>query len=255
MDAAGGVWLGCDSGPLIRFFGETVQKFGSEKGFTGTKSEALAEDASGNLWVGTGAGELYRGRGGQFVRDSASNRLHGNGVRALQADADGWLWVGTDGEGLFALHAGQVARIGPEQGLPDSVISQLLEDDFGFVWFGSRRGIFKIRRDELIDCALGKIPTVTAVLYGRDDGISGLSAVGGHQPASWKSRSGQLWFTTGKGFVSTDPAPDRFERASSRVYLEDCSVDGRSLESLGGRVVSSARRFEFHFYRSDVRSP
>ena len=120
------------------------------------------------------------------------------------------------------------------QGLADDVISQILEDDYGWLWFGSRRGLFKVRKHELADCAAGRLARVTPILFGRSDGLSGLSAVGSYQPTAWKSRNGDLWFVTRKGLVRarpdggfdtvsvrTGPAVPLSQTLSSRAQHED----------------------------------
>jgi signal transduction histidine kinase len=130
--------------------------------------------------------------------------------------------------------------------MPDTVISQILADEFGFIWFGSRRGLFKVRRQDLIACARGERAAIAPIVYGREDGLWGASAVGGHQPAAWKTTEGRLWFTTTSGFVTVDPAPLDSAAPPPRVQLERPLVDGRKLHD-GQEVPSAARRFDFHF--------
>ena len=76
---------------------------------------------------------------------------------------------------------------------------------------------------------------------GRDDGLGGVSAVGGHQPAAWKTRSGRLWFTTTGGFVAVDPAPLDLALPPVRVHLDRPVVDGQSLRD-GQEVSCRGRR-------------
>jgi signal transduction histidine kinase/ligand-binding sensor domain-containing protein len=241
----GALWLACDQGTLLRRTGEKVEAFGPAEGLTGDRVEALAEDAGGTLWIGTGAGDLLRFRDGRFEAEPLAI-AGGSGIRAILAEADGWRWVGTNGAGLLALNGTTSVQIGSAQGMPDAVISQILADDFGFIWFGSRRGLFKVRRQDLIACARGERAAVAPIVYGRDDGLWGASAIGGHQPAAWKTRAGRLWFTTTSGFVTVDPAPQHVTLTPPRVQLDRPVVDGRSLQD-GQEVPSAARRFDFHF--------
>ncbi len=241
----GALWLACDQGTVLRHIDSKVETFGPAQGLTGSRVESFAEDEAGTLWVGTGAGDLLRFQDGRFQAEPLAV-AGGSGIRAILADADGWRWIGANGAGLLAVQGKTVALIGATQGMPDTVISQILADDFGFIWFGSRRGLFKVRRQDLIACARGERAAVVPIVYGRDDGLWGASAVGGHQPSAWKTRAGRLWFTTTSGFVAVDPAPPDFEITLPRVHLDPPMVDGNRLQD-GQAVPSSARRFDFHF--------
>lgn len=252
--ADGAEWLASESGPMIRLSGGGVDRYGPEQGYSGSKAQAMAEDPDGTLWVGTGAGELFSFARGAFGRVDVSAATHGNGLRAIVADSDGWMWIGTDGDGVLARHGATTVRIDHDRGLPDDVISQIVEDDYGFVWFGSRRGLFKLRREDLIECATGARATITPITYGRDDGLSGISVVGGHQPSVWKTRAGSLWFTTRAGFVTTTPAPESFERVSLRPVMDAVLADGAPLPG-DRRIRSSARRVEFRYAAPTFISP
>ena len=242
----GGVWVACDSGPLFLIQNGAIETFGESQGYTGAKAAVACEDDGGTVWIGTGRGELFFRKSGRFASMDLSGLLRGNGIRAIVTDPDGWRWIGTDGVGLLVQNSTRNILVGRDQGLPDDVISQILEDDFGFLWFGSRRGLFKVRRQDLIDCATGKRATVTPIVYGLDDGLSDISAVGGHQPAAWKTHTGKLWFTTRAGFVSTQPGPEGANAGRPRVYVDEAVADGNPIPS-SGTSSSTARRYFFRF--------
>jgi signal transduction histidine kinase/ligand-binding sensor domain-containing protein len=263
----GTVWIGSSTRALegIRPEG-TPLRYGAEAGFTGRGIRALAEDAQGHLWAGTTDGQLFEKRGERLCDRSRELGLEGHGIRALHADAEGRLWVATNGGGLVLVAEGRGHRLGLAQGLADDVLSQILEDDYGWLWFGSRRGLFKVRKHELADCAAGRLARVTPILFGRSDGLSGLSAVGSYQPTAWKSRNGDLWFVTRKGLVRATPDPHEIDPPPLRVYLERLGVDGRAValpEQVPGvaarlprpQLTSAARRLDFAFVAPTFTAP
>lgn len=252
----GSVWVGRQNGAIERYRNGQYEAFGVAQGVPAKQSvQAFGEDANEELWAGTESGLLYELTEGQFKVYSSKDGLPGSSVRAIHGDADGNLWIGTGGAGLIVRHAGHFSAVTVAQGLTDDVISQILEDDFGWLWFGSRRGIFKVARAELLDCAAGKKGSVTPVIYGRSEGLSGVSATGSYQPTAWKSRTGRLWFVTRKGLITTDPAQYQSVRAAPPVYVERVSADGKQIDAKNERLRSSMRRLEFHFTAPEFSAP
>jgi signal transduction histidine kinase/ligand-binding sensor domain-containing protein len=251
----GGVWIGRNGGPLERFQGDESETFGRSSGYTGRGVRSIGEDAAGHLWVGTEEGLLFEKDGAQFEERAEKAGLPPNAIRAILGDAQGDLWLGTAAAGIFVRHDGHFAQVTEAQGLLDNVISQILEDDFGWLWFGSRRGIFKVRKRELLDCAAGRLASVTPVIFGRSDGLSGISAVGSYQPTAWKTRRGQLWFVTRKGLVTTDPADHEMDRPLPSARLERVLVDGRPLDRVRSAISSAARKIEFQFTAPTYTAP
>jgi signal transduction histidine kinase/ligand-binding sensor domain-containing protein len=252
----GSVWAGRNAGPMAHFRPDgTSESFDATRGFTAKRVRCIGQDANGAIWVGTEEGLLFAQDKDRFVQPYADGKLPGHDLRAIYGDAAGNLWIATAGAGLLVVHNNQIATISIGQGLPDEVISQILEDDFGWLWFGSRRGIFKVQKRDLLDCAAGRTPTVTPTSFGRADGLSGISAVGSYQPTAWKTRSGELWFVTRKGLVKTNPARQESDRAMPRIYLEEFRADDRVIEGAKPHIQSSARKLEFRFTTPSYIAP
>ncbi len=252
----GTLWVGGGHAGLLRVLpnGE-MRMFSRAEGFTSRNVRSMAEGPSGELWVGTQHGELFRLTDERFEQVYSAEETGRREIRALHADTDGRLWISTAGEGLFVRQDGRLARIGVEQGLPDAVISHILEDDFGWLWFGTRRGIFKSAKKDLLALAFEGGPAVTPVLFGLADGLAGVSAVGSYQPTAWKTRAGKLWFVTRKGLVTTDPALHERDHRPPKVYLEQVLLDGRAINPSSEVIDSSARRLEFRFTAPEFVAP
>ena len=159
------------------------------------------------------------------------------------------------GGGLVIRRDGRFLRLDGAQGLPDEIISQLLEDDFGALWFGTSRRLFRVYKQELLDCALGRTAAITPITYGRSDGLSGFSAVGSYQPTAWKAANGHLWFVSRKGLVTVDPARLRGEQPAPRAYLDGFAVDGRPVTAANPRFSTANRKYEFHFTCPEYVAP
>ncbi len=252
----GSVWIGRNSGPLMRYQPKGgTDSLDAAAGYGGRQVRSIGEDVHGHIWVGTEEGRLFEWNGARFTEPFASGGLPAYAIRAIYGDSAGNLWIGTAGAGLLIVRNGKLTGIGDDQGLPDSVISQLLEDDSGWIWFGSRRGLFKVPKADLLDCADGKIATVTPTSFGRADGLSGISAVGSYQPTACKTRSGQLYFVTRRGLVRTDPARHEGEHRLPRADLDGVRVDDQPVDLTHPRIRSSARKLEFRFTAPTYLAP
>lgn len=213
-DSRGRLWVGAGGAVAVRENGH----WSALPGRPGTAPvRAFAETGDGALWMGTNGDGVIRWRDGRFTRIDQSAGLPSNLVRALHVDADGWLWVGTEGRGLARLDprawvdgardtAKRIAHIGVQDGLYDGVIHQILEDDAGRFWMSTNRGIFWVRRAELLAFAEGRAARVHSTHYTERDGMRNREANGGSQPAGIRARDGRLWFPTQDGVVVVDPA-------------------------------------------------
>ncbi|MEK7952364.1 sensor histidine kinase [Luteolibacter soli] len=251
----GTIWAGGEGKLLASVQDEKVTLYNESHGYTGTQAQAICEDSSGALWVGTEAGALFRGKDGRFTRQTLPAELEGTGIRALVADADGTLWVGTGGGGLLVGRGGKFTTIDQEQGLPDEVISQLSSDDHGALWFGTSNSLFKVDKKELIQCAEGKIATVTPVKFAGADGLPGFSAAANYQPSSWKTHDGRLLFVSRKGLVIADPSPQAQTRQGPHVHIEKLLADNKATALDAARLPSSTRKLEFLFTAPTFVSP
>ena len=225
-DRAGHIWVGTTSGLLCSETGEPDDL----KIFSGVPRRpirALAEDKTGGLWIGTGNGGIF-----QVVSNTAKllqpDDKQDGAIWSVLADDDGTVWAGTFRGGLLRLRDGHFTRYGKLEGLPDNVICQILDDGQGNLWLGSHQGIFRVEKTALDDFARGKIKFVPCITYARADGLPALECSGGYQPAAWRARDGQLWFTTVKGATWIQPNEIKPNPTPPPVVIEEILVDGRA---------------------------
>jgi hypothetical protein len=158
------------------------------------------------------------------------------------------LWIGTSGGGLLVRVEGKLFRLTSAHGLPANAIFQILRDDQGRMWFGSPAGIFHVARQALLDCVRGSETQVHAVRFGRSDGLTSVSCLGGYQPVAWKSAGGPLWFATRQGLLKVDTAAENPNRRPPPMLLDECRIDNRPVTlDRPVRVKSDARKLEFRF--------
>ncbi len=243
----GSMWVAGDRGPLVRFRAGVPQNYGEAEGYNGRMAQAIGETVTGEIWVGTEQGEIFQLKGGRFVRYDSRDGLPASGVRAIHGDAQGTLWIGTGGGGLVVRHRGKFNVITEQQGLPDDTISQMMEDNFGTLWFGTSRSLFKVRRTEVIDFIEGRSTRISPIVFGKSDGVAGFSAAANYQPSAWKTRSGQLWFATRKGLVSTVPERQQPDEHGPQIYLEAILADNEPVDRTRAALPSTTKKLEFRY--------
>jgi ligand-binding sensor domain-containing protein/two-component sensor histidine kinase len=188
---------------------------------------ALIESQGGGLWVACrGLGVLRLGpRKTNWITRQEGLPTHL--VRALHENSDASLWIGTEA-GLCWWRDGQVTTFTTEHGLTDANISQILDDRAGNLWLGSRRGLMRIAKEELVAVAEGRRSSVEVLACGLGEGMLSEECSGGFSPAGLRSTDGKLWFPTTRGLVMVDPAEWKLglNPTPPPVYIEEVRADG-----------------------------
>jgi len=259
----GKIWVGTKAG-LGVVEGENFRLFWPSNGVPRLDIRCVAEDAQGDIWAGGGDGILYR------VRNLQGQAFIPPGPRATQpiwsvlADTNGVVWAGTFRGGLLRFADGKFSRASTQHGLPDDVICQLLDDEHGNLWMGSQRGIFRVPKSELEALATSRQESVTSVVYGRHDGLPSLECSEKYQPAAWRTRTGQLLFSTLKGVVAVQPNGVAPRRLPPPVVIERIIVDGDLQPRLGGsephvesmlNIPAGSRQVQFQYAGVSLVSP
>jgi signal transduction histidine kinase/ligand-binding sensor domain-containing protein len=237
-DRRGQLWAGSLVN-LFRLARGKFKQFGPADGFVDSHAiESLAEDANGALWIGTGPGALWKFDQNKFTRFRPPPEWPSVRFSALLPETNGVIWVGTLGGGLLCFHDGKFTRCTTQNGLPDNDITQLLDDREGYIWGGTYAGIFRASKGSLKAVADGQSSRVACRVYGRFEGLPALECSSGFQPSCWRTKNGELWFSTANGLVSVNPSEVKPNRLPPSVIIEEMLVDGKPRKLPAAREVS-----------------
>ena len=252
LPAADGVmWIGTASG-LLRYENGTVTRYGEKDGLKVPDVRTIVQDHDGTVWFGMLGGGLGRLQNGKITQFLKNDGLSSEYVQCLYLGAEGELWIGTYGSGLARYKDGKFSKVTTDQGLPNNFICSIEADDHGNYWISSHRGVFRVSKRVLNDCASGLQPSVSCLTYGREDGMPSLECAGGLQPASCKLADGRIGFPTGKGLVIVDPNDSKVNDLIPPVIITDVIADGRSFRQYPDnaalvKIPAGLERFEFDF--------
>lgn len=246
-DRRGNLWIGTRGGGLNRLADGKITAYRVEDGFPSDVVRAIYEAPDGSLWFATNDGLVHM-VDGRFVTYTTSDGLSSNTLLAITGDADGTLWIGTYGGGLNRFKEGKFTRYTTAEGLYDDVIFQILDDQHGSLWLSCNKGIFRVRKKELHDFAMGKLARISFSLLTTADGMKSSECNGGSQPAGWRSRDGRLWFPTLKGAAVIDPINVTFNSLAPPVVIEDLIADGDAVDFRQAiRLPPGKDRVEIHY--------
>ncbi|HEX9985016.1 MAG TPA: two-component regulator propeller domain-containing protein [Thermoanaerobaculia bacterium] len=253
VDRQGSLWVGTMGGVARQVDGRFIA-YGPKDGVRGDIVPIITEDKDGRVWVSSGGGsggpavfdgtrfsDMYRGR-----------KLPSESAGAIAITDDGDLWLSTL-SGLMRIHGAKTFSYTAAHGLPAPAIVQIVEDRGSF-WLASAAGLCHVSRQELDAVMNGTARTVSATVYGAEDGMPG-QAVLGITPGAWKSSDGRIWFATSGGLAVVDPrAAASAPRLRPRV--EDVRVNGRPFEPRARVELKDARdRLEFRYTAPSFADP
>lgn len=179
-DRQGNLWIGTNSGGLIRFKDGKFTTFTTAQGLANDIVKCLHEDHEGNLWIGTLSG-LNRLKNGKFTTFTTKQGLSHDLVNCIYEDGQGNLWIATD-DGLNRLKDGKFNIYSTGDGLSYSTISSVCEDRDGNLWIGTHGGGLNRLKD-------GKFST-----YKKKDGLCSETI-----SSLYKDKQGTLWIGTHGG--------------------------------------------------------
>ncbi len=227
-DRENALWMGSGRG-LRRFKDGVLTGFTTADGLAGNDVKVIIEAQAGGLWIGTYDG-LSHYKDGKFTSWREADGLPSRTVRALYEDREGTLWIGSYDGGLARFKDGKFTGYTTKTGLPNDGAFQILEDDNRHFWISSNRGIYSVAKDELNEFADGRRGGVTAVAYGKSDGMLNAECNGGRSPAGIRARDGRLWFPTQDGVAVIDPHNIKTNSQPPPVVIETVKIDNELSE-------------------------
>src|SRR5581483_11421955 len=224
-DAHGVLWAGTQAGPAILRHGIFIAPEGARQ-IGRAAVLAFAEDRQSRLLMAIENDGLYVYENGAF-RPMAPEREAPRDVDAVYQDRDGLLWAGTVGSGLWLFKNGKFFRFLMKDGLFDDEIYGITEDDRDELWMACSKGVFSVKRADLLRFAKGDIREFASTPYSPLDALRTIECRSGVQPSLWKMRDGRIWFSTIRGLLLVDPRSFARKLEAPSTVLESVIVNGR----------------------------
>ncbi len=224
LDRDGVLWAGAETGLYRRDTAGAWQRHAASDALPNCTIRVIRQAGDGALWLGSHRCGLARLSGDSLQRYSASDGDLGNHVRDIHFSSESTLLVATEDRGVGVLRPGadpaqppQMVSVRAAHGLLSDGIHQILDDGHGWLWMSTNRGIFRVRRSELLgvaeQLAAGASPPRLAIdSYAEAAGLRNREANGGVHSTALVTTGGELWFATQDGVAIGDPEPERLAR-------------------------------------------
>jgi signal transduction histidine kinase/CheY-like chemotaxis protein/streptogramin lyase len=228
-DRHGDMWLGFQEGGVIRWHDGRFTSLPMPAGARHCTPQSFTENSQGEIFIGTWRNGIVE------ISPDGSTRLIDrtsgaptDEMRCAYADSGDTVWIGSRGRGLGFLDHGRAVFPAWTSDLLDSTVTSIIEDDTHNLWLGTPRGIFMTGREELLATMTGSRPLSRLKIVSLvDDGakLEDLMCF----PNIWKTREGQIWFTSKKGVVLVDPTVVSPNRIPPTVHIEHVLANGQEL--------------------------
>lgn len=255
-DRSGVMWAGTTGGGINCFKNGRFSALTTKNGLSHDNVTCITDDSRGNLWVGTNEG-LNLIRNNKITVFTRDNGLSDDYILSLYEDKDGNVWAGTAANGFNLIRNGKITRFTMKDGLIHEVVLKIIEDDFGYFWISCNKGIYKVKKQDLLDFADLKLKSLSPVSFGKSDGMESTECNGGVSPAGCKTHNGKLLFPTMKGVAIVDPdLMNKVASYFSPLFIEEFLVDGQPVDITSSMSIPSySKRLEFSFAALNYTNP
>lgn len=185
---------------------------------------SLLKDSYENIWVGTNSGGLYKFLfySNQFIQiKSLFNKRNYQTISVLFEDIRNGIWIGAFRDGVYILNrtALEVSdHYSSEDGLADTGINSFLEDDKRNLWISTDRGLSRLNVLEKKFVNFYKTDGLCSNFFNRG--------------ASFKSKTGRMYFGTNAGLVYFHPDSIVIDSIPPQVVIQNISLFNRPDEKL-----------------------
>lgn len=246
-EVRGKTWIGTFNKGLSLYENGKFTNYDISNGLSSNAVTSLKKYKDGYMLIGTMGGGLNLYKNGKITNFPAENKLSNKKVVSLYLDKKDNLWIGTWGGGLNLYKNNKFSSFTVDTGLFDDTIWTILEDAKENLWMSSNKGIFKVKKQELLNYSNGIINSITTKSYGIEDGMKTRECNGGFQ-AGLKTNDGKMYFPTIKGLAMIDPENLKINTILPQVLIENIIVDNRSYKNDNFNVIQPENgKLEFHY--------
>jgi len=253
----GDIWIGTNGG-IKHISNGSSRYITSSDGLPHNFVRYITRDGEGHLWIATNGGGIAKKTADGFQLFNASNGLGSNSIRSIYPDPfiEGAVWVGSEDRGLSLIHNDTITRFTTEHGLFDNVIHKILEDDQNRLWMSTNRGIFFVKKDELLRFARGEVRFIKSISFTQDEGMYNPEANGGTQQAGLLTSSGELVFPSQNGLVYLYPSNISLNSTPPFVHIESLIADGIEYATTSDiSLPAGVRNIEIRYTGISLTSP
>ncbi|MGM0635996.1 MAG: sensor histidine kinase [Bacteroidota bacterium] len=183
---------------------------------------------SEELWLATDMG-LYSHN--QITNEIETIKSTKNlNIRSINEEKNG-IWIGTYNEGFYYLDKTNhlLTKFPLDHNQYLKTTHHILEDDFGFMWISTNKGLFRVKKQNLIDYVHSREDNILYQYFNTSDGLKTNEFNGRCFPCAKKLANGELVFPSMDGLVFFQPEDFLSIKNPAKIYLDQLILDGKTL--------------------------
>ena len=253
-DGRGRVWIGTTGG-LNMILNPDDENLKIIKNFNKLSTDyvmCIGEDENENILVGSdGQGIFVIDKNFEVKNISKKDGLAGDVIFKILKDKENNIWIATN-EGVSLVKNDVFYNFNSKDGFLSDSIFQIIEEGEYF-WFTTAKGIFSIKRKELLAQSESKQRNFEIYKYGMSDGLLDSST-----PNSWGINDGQgkLWFPTLSGVSVFDRNNLDINKKNPKVIFQYLDIDGVKYDIRKDMVIKpGTKRIKIKFSALSYQIP
>ncbi|MFC7526908.1 sensor histidine kinase [Parapedobacter sp. GCM10030251] len=182
-----------------------------------------------NIWIGTSQG-LYRFHIGTKTAYPIKG-LKQYHIRSLHQDEThpSRLWICTEQHGVFFHEDTSVYPMPMDEAGFLRSAHCILEDQRGYFWISTNKGLFRVKKQHLLDFRKPQATRLHYFHFGVDDGFATNEFNGGCNPCAIKLPNGMFSFPSLNGLVWFHPDSIRGEWPTGPLLVDGVNLDGTAI--------------------------
>ncbi len=180
--ADGTLWIGTESGDLVRYQNGNFQPFPIHDKIGDYFVMALARDFAQQIWIGTNGNGLFRFQDGVPVKFAQPHALYFDHVSVIVATPQKELWIVANEGNLYRWEHEAFTLYSNREGRKWEVINALYADRQGRLWIGAANGLYCWKE--------GRVISIYTMANGLPNNVI---------RAIYEDRAGTLWLGTESG--------------------------------------------------------
>jgi signal transduction histidine kinase len=219
--------LNDEKGTLYRFTAQDKPIF-ERIAEINSKVNFVIADKGDKIYLGTRQGLQYL--------NIANNKLYSIldtkplNIRSLYFTDSNNIWITTYEKGFFLLNYGKLISFPPDKHNYLQSTHCIIEDKNGYFWLSSNKGLFQVRKQNLLNYARDHSTPVYYHYYSKNYGFNSNEFNGGCQPCGVKLKNDNIFLPSMKGAVSFNPSMITPRLPIHDIFIDEISVNGKSIK-------------------------
>lgn len=162
-------------------------------------------------------------------------------IRAIYPEHGGRIWISTYGAGYYLYDNQKIYTmpVGPFPAL--RTVHSFVEDAAGFLWMPTNNGLFKVRKEDLLDYIRGEVTDPYFYVYTVADNLRTNEFNGGATPSYVWLDKNLLSLPSIQGLVQFDPLTLPVDLPANKIYVDEVIIgDSVADLSASGKMILPA---------------